>query len=309
MGRVDGPLSLMACYQPLKAYRPLSNLDGGRMVFDSSKALNPSNPVMVPCGGCIGCRLDRAGDWAMRCMHEAQMHPENCFITLTYDDKYLPEDYSVHIRTFQLFMKKLRKHYQPKKIRFYACGEYGPQTLRPHYHALLFNHDFTDKKLYKKNHQNEQLYSSPTLEKIWGYGFATIGDVTYQSAGYCAQYIMKKIGGERKLTHYSRTHPVNGLTVQVDPEFHLQSSRPGIGAAWFDEYKSDCFPSDFLVVDGRQHRVPAYYSKKLSEEELTKVKRRRKRQSLPQKPNNTRERLAVREEIKQSRINRLKRDL
>lgn len=299
----------MPCYHPLKAYRPLSNVDGGRMVFQTARALNPSNPIMVPCGQCIGCRLDRAGDWAMRCMHESQMYEDNCFVTLTYSDDHLPEDYSVSVRTFQLFMKKLRKHYQSKKIRFYACGEYGPSTLRPHYHALLFNHDFSDKKLYKKTPQNDYLYTSPTLEKIWGLGFATTGSVTYKSAGYCAQYVMKKINGERGLTHYLRTHPVSGLTVKVEREFSLQSRRPGIGSTWFDKFKSDAFPSDFLVADGQMRRVPAYYANKLQEEELEQIKRRRKAKARPHKANNTKDRLAVRETVKQSQIKSLKREL
>lgn len=257
----------------------------------------------------------------MRCMHESQLYEENSFVTLTFDDEHLPEDYSVHIRTFQLFMKKLRKHYEPKKIRFYGCGEYGPQTLRPHYHSLLFNLDFHDKQQFKKNHQGDIIYTSPTLSKIWGYGFATTTSVSYQTAQYCAHYVMKKIGGERALTHYLRTHPVSGLTVKVEPEFSLQSMRPGIGSGWYDKYKNDCFPSDFLIVDGKEHRVPAYYFKKLQAEELQadltetaasvvrKLKRRRKRDSLPRKIDKTPERLAVREEIKLSRIKRLKRDL
>ncbi|QCQ85006.1 replication initiator protein [Blackfly microvirus SF02] len=315
----------MACYSPMKGYVPLSNLDGGKLVFNSRYALNPDRPISLPCGGCIGCRLDKTGDWAMRCMHEAQMHEQNCFITLTYADELLPEDYSVHVRTFQLFMKRLRKFYEPKKIRFYACGEYGPKNLRPHYHSILFNHDFPDKQFYQTTPQGNRLYTSTDLQNIWGFGFVTIGDVTYQSAGYCAQYVMKKINGDLAATHYLRTHPVTQQIVTVDPEFQLSSTNPGLGATWFEKYKSDCFPSDFLVVDGKQHRVPAYYTRKLIQEDqakpaptklaeagrlpATKIKRARKKSALPQKWNNTKERLAVRETIKKERIKSLKREL
>lgn len=309
----------MVCYSPMKAYRPLSNLDGGRLVFNPKKALNPDNPISIPCSVCIGCRADRSGDWAMRCLHEAQMHPRNCFINLTYDDDNLPDTYSVHVRVMQLFMKKLRKKY-PHKIRFYLCGEYGPENLRPHYHAILFNHDFDDKTLWKKTPQGHNLYLSAELTKIWGYGFVTLGDVTYQSAGYVAQYCMKKINGDRAAHHYLRTHPRTQEIVKVEPEFALQSRMPGIGSTWFDKYKNDCFPSDFLVVDGKQHRVPAFYLKKLEEEpadkfklskktEHQKIKRKRSINALPRKADNTPARLRVREIVKKSRMSTLKREL
>lgn len=242
-------------------------------------------------------------------MHEAQMHPENCFITLTYADEHLPETYSVSKPVWQTFMKKFRQRVIPKRVRFYACGEYGPETLRPHYHAVIFGYDFADKKLWKTTEQGNRLYTSELLEDIWSFGFCTLGDVTYESAGYVAQYVMKKQGGDQGRRHYLRTHPVTLQVVQVEPEFSLSSRRPGIGSTWFDKFKNDCFPSDFLVVDGKQHRVPQFYLKKLQEEELTPIKRRRKRNSLPRKADNTKDRLAVREEVKQARISKLKRIL
>lgn len=291
----------------MTGYTPLSRLDGGRLVFNPKFALNPHHPIKLPCGNCIGCRRDRTGDWAMRCLHESQMHPQNCFITLTFNDEHLPDDYSVHIRTFQLFMKKLRKHYQPKKIRFYGCGEYGPENLRPHYHSILFNHDFPDKQFYKTTPQGDRLYTSKSLEQIWGYGFCTIGDVTYQSAGYVAQYVMKKINGERALEHYLRTHPLSGDIVRVEPEFQLQSV--GLGSTWFEKFHKDCFPSDFLVVEGKQLRVPQYYTKKLEEVAKQKIKRARKKSSLTRRADSTPERLRVREAVKQAQLNQLKRKL
>lgn len=235
------------------------------------------------------------------------MHKQNCFITLTYDDEHLPDDYSVHVRTFQLFMKKLRKAYAGTKIRFYGCGEYGPLNLRPHYHAILFGHDFEDKKHWMKTEQDNNLYISDKLSRIWGNGFCTIGDVTYQSAGYVAQYVMKKINGDRALEHYLRTHPVTGDVVKVDPEFQLQSV--GLGSSWFDKFKDDCFPSDFLVVEGKQLRVPQYYLKKLDELEKQKIKRKRKANALPRKADNTPARLRVRETVKTLQMQQLQRKL
>lgn len=299
------------------------------MVFDPKLALNPHHSIVLPCGRCIGCRLDHAGDWAMRCVHESQMWEKNCFVTLTYDDKHLPENYSVNVRHTQLFMKKLRKKYG-KNIRFYLGAEYGEQTLRPHYHLILFNHDFPDKVFTRLNKNGDRIYTSEALVKLWGMGErCELGDVTYQSAGYCAQYTMKKISGDKAATHYLRTHPVSGLLVQVEPEFSTMSRRPGIGDPWFGKYKDDCFPSDFLVVDGKQKRVPLYYLRKLeklaeanrvepspgkylttlAKEEPTQIKRKRTAQSLPRRKDATPERLAVREEIKLSRIQRKPRDL
>lgn len=298
----------MVCYNPVKGYRPLSKVDGGRLVFNATKALNPDNPIKVPCGNCIGCRITRAQDWAARCYHESQMWPENSFITLTYSDEHLPSDYSLHVREIQLFMKKLRISL-PQKIRFFACGEYGPENLRPHYHSLIFNHSFPDKIFWKTNQRNENLYTSNQLTKLWGKGFTTIGDVTFQSAGYCAEYVMKKINGERAASHYLRTHPVIGSVHQVTPEFCVQSRRPGIGATWYEKFKSDCFPTDFIVVDGKQRAVPRYYTTKLQEEELTRIKRRRKASAIPRKPDNTKERLKVREQVKRARRSTLVRTL
>lgn len=312
----------MPCYSPQKAYRPLSKIDGGRLVYNSKLALNPTNPITLPCGWCIGCRADRAGDWAMRIHHEASMYEKNCFITLTYDDEHLPEDYSVHKRIFQLFNKRLRKSIPAKQFfRFYACGEYGDQTLRPHYHSIIFNYDFPDKQLYKTTSQDDRLYTSKSLEKIWPYGFCTIGDVTYQSAGYVARYVMKKITGDRAESHYLRAHP-NGTIVKVQPEFALMSRRPGIGSSWFDKFKSDAFPSDFLVVDGKQKRVPQFYLGRLKRDEAPvpifqlkqktdseKIKRKRARHAQKDKANSTPERLRVRKTVKELKLKNLRREL
>lgn len=287
------------------------------MTFQRAKALNPDNPTFVACGQCIGCRLDKVDQAATRCMHEAKMWPTNCFLSLTFDDEHLPEDYSVNIRTLQLFHKRLRK-LLPQKIRTYGCGEYGDLNQRPHYHSLIFNADFhNDRKLYKHT-ESGPLYTSPTLSKAWPFGFSTIGSVTYASAAYVAGYATKKIGGDRAASHYVRTHPITGEIVQVEPEFAKGSTRPGIGYTWFVKYKSDVFPSDFVVVDGREKAVPAYYHRKLSEEENHELKlqrayhplkgehNHRKRQA---KLNSTPERLAVREAVKTDRISRSKRTL
>lgn len=246
-------------------------------------------------------------------MHEAQLQPNNAFLTLTYEDKQLPDDFSVSVRTLQLFLKRLRKSL-PHKIRFFACGEYGEddpdpfQGNRPHYHALIFNHQFSDLKLHSKKN-DIPLFTSQKLSQLWPYGFSTTGYVTYQTAAYVARYTIKKIGGDPAANHYTRVHPVSGQMVRVKPEFATQSRRPGIGSAWFDTFKSDIYPSDFVVVDGKPHPVPKFYHLKLAEEEQLRSKRLRVAHAKKHKEDNTPARLAVREKVFLDKTKQLKRNL
>jgi len=239
-------------------------------------------------------------------MHEAQLYTDNCFLTLTYDDDHLPDDYSVHVGVHQKFIRALRDSIT-SKIRFFACGEYGDTDLRPHYHYLIFNYRPTDLILHSKKN-SIPLYTSKKIQSIWSNGFSTIGNLTYQTAAYCARYTFKKIGGPLADSHYTRIHPLSGNLVRVQPEFSKQSLRPGIGDAWYQTFKSDIYPSDFCVVDGKKHPVPKFYVKKLAEEERTKIKRRRKAASNKQRADNTPARLRVREQVKLAQISNLKRE-
>lgn len=259
----------MTCYSPLKGYRSAAADPDTRkrgVVFNPLKALNSTNVLTFPCGKCYGCRLDRAEAWAIRCVHESQMHEANSFVTLTFDRENLPADYSVNVRTFQLFMKRLRSEVS-LPLRYFACGEYGSENLRPHYHALINGFDFAEDRKLERKSEFGPVFTSDLLAKVWPFGKHEIGHVTFKSARYVAGYIYKKINGEPAASHYLRTHPDSGLVVKVEPEFCVQSRRPGIGATWFDKYKDDCFPSDFLVVEGRQVPVPNYYLRKLEAEQ------------------------------------------
>lgn len=302
----------MTCYHPLKAYRSREkNLGTGKrlITFNPHKGLVEGSSFSVPCGKCIGCRIARSREWAARCFHEAAMHPNNRFLTLTYDQQSIPASYSVSKRDWQLFMHKLRQHAGSTKLRFLACGEYGDSNLRPHYHALLFNYRFADEKLYSVR-RGKHIYKSDTLNKLWGKSdINEIGDVTYQSAAYVGRYIMKKIGGDPADDHYTRISPIDGQAYRVEPEFLLSSRRPGIGHSWLQKFKSDVFPSDFLIIDGRKHPVPLYYTRQLTEEAQIPIKRARERNALKQRHNSTKARLAVRELVQSERIKRLKRTL
>ena len=203
------------------------------------------------------------------------MHPENCFLTLTYDRANLPIDYSVHPRVMQLFFKKLRKSIFPKKVRFFLGAEYGDLNLRPHYHIILFNHSFPDKIFYETTPQGNELYTSPTLSKLWPYGLSTLGSVTFESAAYTARYATKKITGPKASDFYLREHPDHHFICRVRPEFALMSRKPGIGSTWLQKYKSDVFPSDEVISNGRQARPPRFYDNQLTEEELKPLQRKR----------------------------------
>lgn len=301
----------MACDFPQKAFRSLVlNPETGKrpMTFNPLKAANSDNPVILPCGKCMGCRLERSRQWAVRINHEAQLYAENSFVTLTYEDKNLPADYGLDLRELQLFLKRLRFELSPKKIRFYACGEYGEETLRPHYHLIIFNHHFTQKTVYsiKRGHR---LYTSPQLTSLWPHGLATFGTVTFESAAYVARYVTKKITGDMAQLHYCRIHPVTGNICNVKPEFSVMSRRPGIGGGWYKKFKSDVYPSDFIVHNGHKLRPPRFYDKQLTEKELHIYKLRRKAASLIFKPHTTSERLKARAAVRDARMKTVKRGL
>lgn len=244
--------------------------------------------VPIPCGKCIGCRLEKARQWAVRCVHEAQMYDENSFLTLTYNNEHLPKSRNIEKRALQLFIKRLRRYVEPKEIRFYACGEYGEKFGRPHYHICLFNHDFDDKEMLRQAdfkrkgafHQktnSHSLYTSKTLEKIWGKGFVTIGELTFETAGYVARYVTKKITGPKAEEYYKRDYMTPG-DQEVTPEFALMSRMPGIGQPWLDKYFTDVYPKDFFTLNGVKNKPTRYYDDLLKKKDpylYATIKKRR----------------------------------
>lgn len=301
----------MPCYHPLTGYRAKEPGPSGkrRLVFDRRAGHPALPPVTVPCGQCIGCRVERSRQWALRCIHEASLHEENCFITLTYDDEHLPPDGSVNVEHFQKFMKRLRKAYSPKTIRFFHCGEYGDLNKRPHYHALLFGHDFEDKNHWKTVKENK-LFTSQALSSLWPAGFSSLGLVTYQSAAYVARYVLKKRSGPPAQMHYTNFDPETGEIIGLRrPEYVTMSrggrtGKGGIASDWYAKYKSDCFPSDFLTQNGSKLRVPKFYDQQLEKEDpelLKKLKFRRSDNAKIYDQHNTSPRRKVREKIAERR--------
>lgn len=265
----------------------------------------------LPCGRCIGCRIQRSKEWAIRCMHEAQMYGDNnCFLTLTYDSDHLPQDNSLDKTHFQKFIRSLRKS-TGQSIRYYMCGEYGGKNNRPHYHAILFNYKFPDQTLWNIRKGNP-VFRSEKLEKHWAHGFSEIGTVTFQSAAYVARYIMKKQNGDRAKEHYEYTNEETGEITSRLPEYTNMSLKPGIGRSYFDKYFSDIFPADRVVLTGgREFPAPAYYRELLKTEHpiLWDVLKRQRIEKAKSNPNNTKQRLKVREQCQQAKLTRLPRDL
>lgn len=293
----------MGCDYPLKGYRRPHAAGDTRLTFNPLKALNSTNPMLVPCGQCMGCRLEKSRQWAMRCTHEAQLYEHNCFITLTFDDEHLPPGYSVRVRDMQLFIKRLRKSLR-HQIRFFYSGEYGDESSRPHYHALIFNHDFYPKTLWSRNERGEPIYTSPSLSKLWSFGRATTAALTFESAAYVARYTTKKINGDA-----TRVIWFDNAWHAVEPEFGKMSRRPGLGAPWLERFRSDVYPSDQVVIRGQVMNPPRYYDSKLTEEELEMLKRRRKAAGLRYKSERTPARRRAREIVRDARISTLKRKL
>lgn len=265
----------------------------------------------VPCGKCIGCRLERSRQWAVRCMNEADMHENNQFVTLTYKDEELVWGNSrptLYPRHLQLFMKKLRKQEAKKQasLKFFACGEYGEENQRPHYHALIFGLDLTDRK-YSSTRNGNRYYTSDYVENVWGHGGVIIGDVTFESAAYVARYLMAKKTGKQSVYYEEQG---------IQPEF-VRMSRGGkdgrgIGYSWYEKYHGDIFPHDYMVSRGVKVRPPQYYSKLYSEtdpEEMEYIKEKRHAQKEATFDDNLGRRLRVKEAVKLSQLRMLKRDL
>jgi len=247
-------------------------------------------------------------------MHEAQMHEFKCFVTLTYDEANLPHGGTLVKAHLQRFLHELRRHKQFAgiKIKFFACGEYGEQTLRPHYHALLFGVDFPDKQKYSKNGQGDSLFTSAVLDEIWKRGQCKIGALTFESAAYCARYTLAKNAKKFIAGHYQKIDEITGEVIQLEPEFNSMSKHPGLGQTWFEKYSSDVYPDDFILINGRKTKPPRYYDKLLERSNPTRLARlkiNREKQSETNSHDTTTARLRVRETVKKSKLTTLKRGL
>lgn len=296
----------MSCYHPLKAW-PIGLTENGKTQYKitnfsvdhlekrnniwysiSEEYISPYRDavrtqfVQIPCGKCIGCRLDYAKQWANRIMLEAQYHKDAYFVTLTYDDAHVPlswysdpetgearQSMTLRKRDFQLFMKRLRKWQGDEaNIRYFAAGEYGSNTLRPHYHAIIFDLRLDDLVFYKYNKLRQPLYNSESLNRIWSVrntikgvspdyiklGFVVVGKLSWESAAYTARYTAKK----------NNTQGDDFFeTFNMEKPFTLMSRRPGIGRQYYEDHP-EMF--DFTTLNiptsdgGRKVAIPKYFN-------------------------------------------------
>lgn len=183
-----------------------------------------------PCGQCLPCRINRRRIWTHRLMLEHLCFPDAVFLTLTYRDEDLPDENSLCKRDLQRFIKAIRNRFrgQRRTIRYYACGEYGERTARPHYHAIVFG-------IYQHEVQE--------ISALWPYGGVCAGSVTTESIQYVAGYVCKKL---KKSALQSRL-----------PEFSLMSRRPGIGYPALDKIHELMKIPAFLKMIRLQDDVPS----------------------------------------------------
>lgn len=192
--------------------------------------------IEVPCGHCVACRIARSREWAVRLLHESEFWDDFCFVTLTYSEDNLVSP-SLVPRDLTLFFKKLRRDIGDKKIKYFACGEYGDRFGRPHFHAIIFGLSTADKKLIEEN---------------WNKGIVDVGTLTYQSCRYVAGYVQKKLYG-KGAKYYSD----NGLV----PPFSRCSK--GLGLEYIEKYWNKLYRMGHVTVNGVPMSLPRYYTKKL----------------------------------------------
>lgn len=252
--------------------------DNQKTVYYRGKDYPIDMLIKIPCGKCVGCRLEYSRQWANRCMLELQYHDSAYFCTFTYDDDHVPRTYypdpetgeafpamTLQKRDFQLLMKRIRKHFPDDQIRFFACGEYGSQTFRPHYHAIIFGLHLSDLIPYKKVREGGEFYTyynSPSLQECWPYGFVVVGEVTWESCAYTARYVMKKLKG-KEADFYGKHN--------IQPEFTLMSRRPGIARNYYDTHPT-LFDTDYINIStpkgGKKFRPPRYFEKLFEVDQL-----------------------------------------
>lgn len=294
----------MPCYFPITAYQNSKGVYF-RDTIDASE-------IRLPCGRCIGCRLERSRQWALRLTHEKRFHEHTSFITLTYDKDNLPSGGSLDLKHFQDFMKRLRKELAPKQIRFFHAGEYGEKYGRPHYHAIIFGESFSESiRNPDTSERGDRTWSSDLLSKLWTKGINRVGEVTFESCAYVARYCTKKITGPTAQKHYERVCQKTGEITSLRPEYATMSRRPGIGYAHFEKYHKEIYPHDFVISRGHRSKPPRFYDKHLEKIDPTlylDIKDQREcALSLTPKEDRTPERLRVHEVVKKAQTGSLQR--
>ncbi|AXL15296.1 replication initiator protein [Microviridae sp.] len=298
----------MACYHPVQVW---VKVGGGICWSKYDPQAIPTSPMKIACGKCIGCLSDRSMEWATRLAHEIswaqnEHKKRSYFLTLTYDDANLPPGRTLVTKDLQDFWKRYRKYLKNQQIRYYACGEYGDKLGRPHYHAIVIGHYWDDLVPSSKSDGGQHVnYTSAKLEKIWGKGFVAIGEANMASCRYVSQYVTKKVHGTEAADHYRYIDKHTGEVYDRKPEFSVSSKRPGIGLKHVQKYMDSIYTTDSVVINGKEISPPSYYDKQLKKTnpDLHKeVIQNRATAAIPYRPNQTPERLKVREICANSRM-------
>lgn len=272
----------MACFHPLPAWRTKN----GDVTLSKEKA--DTELLRLPCGGCLGCRLDRARQWAIRCKLEAHDHTTSAFLTLTYDDRWLPP--TLQKQHLSRFIKRLREHLRrsaARHVRHFSAGEYGEINGRPHYHALVFGLSTADRR---------------AVDQAWSLGFTHIADLTDAAINYVAGYNSKKIGWRRTDHREERVHPDTGEIYTYQPPFILMSRRPGIGHSarrWPHSWR------DHAIHKGKPVPAPRYlhsaWEQHATPEDIEALEYEKHIHKINNANNSTAERLKAKEKITEQR--------
>jgi hypothetical protein len=229
----------MECVRPLKASWNAT----GEVTFNQTEIEKGLIGFKLPCRKCIPCLLKMSREKAVRALHEAQMHEDSIFLTLTYNDESIPPDGRLRYQDFQTFMKKLRKKSPHNKISYMVTGEYGEETKRPHYHACLFGYWPKDSHHAYNNQRGDRVFGSDGLERLWNHGYISFGQLTLDSASYVARY------GAKALGHKNDTYKPK----------HVTSCRPALGKRWIEKYYTNTFERGYVIIDGKKFGIPRYY--------------------------------------------------
>lgn len=265
----------MSCYHPYKLFDVGDRTPDGKIkyfmapfYFDEIRKKNgvfTREYKVARCGKCIGCRLDKAKEWSVRCVLESKYHEYNYFITLTYEDN---NEASLIKKDLQDFLKRIRKRIY---CRYFGCGEYGEQSMRRHFHLLLFCDDPIEDLKYWYNRNGKPTYKSDWLTERWSHGLVDITTFSYKTAGYVARYCCKKMNTDNRL--------FEGLDLEAP--YIVMSRRPGIGAQFFKDHK-EIYECDELFISNEdtviKTKPPFYFDKlleKIDPDLLTQVKEAR----------------------------------
>lgn len=243
----------MPCRDPITAYRPTN---GGPLSFKRPQA-HTYTEMNLPCGYCILCRQEQSRQWAVRITHEAQLHEDNSFVTLTYDDKNLPTYNQLNYQHLQQWWRRTKRAHPG--IRFYGVGEYGERNDRPHYHVCVFGEAFRKDRIILRESPH-LLWTSPELQASWGLGHVSVGELNFQTAQYTAGYMHKKLARKKQ---YVRIDEDTGELVPLEQPRSFSSKHPAIGARWYEKFGDQVHAHDRVVLNGKPQKPPRFYDRLL----------------------------------------------